>query len=119
MLSNSELAYMREAIDDLLPDTCNILSVTETNNGMGGVVQTWGTATAGVICRVDVTNLRSGEQVTGGSLKPFQQTILSLPYNTVITTSNRVEHDGTTYNVSMVNTNQSWIAVKRAYLERV
>ena len=77
MLSNSELAYMREAIDDLLPDTCNILSVTETNNGMGGVVQTWGTATAGVICRVDVTNLRSGEQVTGGSLKPFQQTILS------------------------------------------
>lgn len=122
MLSSRELEFMREAIEDLLPDTCDILQVTETPDGFGGVTQTWGTASNGtaVPCRMDIINRASdGETVSGAGIKAFQETILSMPYDTQITVTNRVQHNGTVYNVHSVNTGQSWIAVKRATLERV
>lgn len=120
MLSNAELTAMREAIEDLFPDTCNILTATETADGYGGVSRVWGTASANVACRLDVVN-RSGsdEQVGAASLRSFQETILSVPYNTTITTDSKVEHSGTTYNVTAINSGQSWIAVKRVTLEKV
>lgn len=121
MLSSADLASMRAAIAELLPDTCNILTLTYTSNGMGGGSETWGTASASVACRLDIQTgqVDKGELVYADALRPFQQTILSLPYNTTILTSDRVEHGGLTYNVSRVNTDQSWIAVKRVILERV
>lgn len=122
MLSSRELEFMREAIEDLLPDTCDILQVTETPDGFGGVTQTWGTAVSGtaVPCRLDIINRTSDrESIAGAGIKAFQETILSLPYDAQITVTNRVQHNGTIYNVHSVNTGQSWIAVKRAALERV
>jgi head-tail adaptor len=120
MLSNSELEYMREAIGQLLPDTCNILTVTNTPNGFGGMTQTWGTASASVACRLDIVNRgQDAESIQASGIRAYQEVMLSLPYDTTITTSQRVEHGGYTYNVHSVNTDQSWIAVKRAVLERV
>ncbi len=121
MLNSADLAYMRAAIAELLPDTCNILSVTYSPDGMGGNTETWGTVSASVACRLDIQTGQTskGEVVIADSVRPFQQTILSLPYSTTILTSDRVEHGGFTYNVSRVNTDQSWIAVKRVILERV
>jgi head-tail adaptor len=112
------LAAMRSAIADLLPDTCVILSITETPDGAGGVTQSWGTLSSGVSCRLDV---KSGmEQVAGGALVPYKRTMLSVPYDTTITEAHRVVHSGGTYNViAPPNTGQSWIAVKRVELERV
>jgi head-tail adaptor len=109
---------MREAIEDLLPDTCNLLAVSESADGQGGFSQTWGTASSSVACRLDVVTGR--EQMAGGALQPFIRTMLSLPYNTTITDAYRVEHGGITYAViAPPNTDQSWIAVKRVELERV
>lgn len=120
MLETADLAYMRDAIADLLPDTCNILSVTETADGFGGVSQSWGTASANVACRLDIVrDNQSDEAIAGASRRNFQETVLSLPYNTTISVSNRVEHGGYTYNVTANNTDQSWIAVKRVVLERI
>ena len=118
MLTSSELAYMREAIEDLLPDTCNLLTVTESADGQGGFSQTWGTASSSVACRLDVVSGR--EQVAGGALQPYIKTMLSLPYNTTITDAYRVEHGGITYAViAPPNNDQSWKAVARVELERV
>ena len=121
MLSNDELAYMREAIEELLPDTCDILQVTQVSDGFGGVTQTWGTAAAGtaVSCRLDIVSSRTNESVAGASVRAYQETVLSMPYNIVVSTTNRIKHDGLTYAVQSVNTGQSWIAVKRLTLERV
>ena len=120
MLSSNELAYMQESIAALLPDTCNILTVTESPDGFGGVTQTWGTASSNVACRLDVTNQIGTDEAAGGaSLKSYQQTILSVPYNTTVGNNYRIEHGGFTYNVTATNTDQSWIAVKRVTLERV
>lgn len=116
MLSNAELLSMRQVIALLLPDTCIISALTEVNNGMGGVTQTW-VASGTVSCRVDI---KSGkEEVIGDKLQAFQQTVLSVPYDTTINTTDHVVHGGVTYNVTQVNNDQSWIAVRRAMLERV
>ena len=119
MLSSQDLQYMRDSIALLFPDTCNILSVTETADGFGGVSQSWGTASASVSCRLDIVPTQTEEQVNGASLRNFQETVLSIPYSTSIAVTNRVEHGGYTYNVIATNTDQSWIAVKRATLERI
>lgn len=120
MLTNSELAYMREAIGQLMPDTCNLLTATNTPDGAGGVTTSWGTAFASVACRMDYTSgNRADESLTAFSVRPYSGFMLSVPYNTTIGTEYRVEHGGFTYNVQAVNTDQSWIAVKRVVLERV
>ena len=111
------LEYMRTEIEKLLPDTCNLLTVTETANGSGGVTQVWGTATAGVACRLDKKT--GGEQVTGAALSAYRGYMLSLPHDTTITEAYRVEISGVTYTVQSVNVGTSWQAVKRVEVEKL
>ena len=120
-IDSAMLSAMREAIAELLPDTCNLLTVTRSADGMGGNTETWGTASSSVSCRVDLQeNMMAGrEMVTSQSLRPYTEYILSIPYDTVITTDYRVEHSGATYAVISVNTEQSWMAVKRCRMEVV
>jgi len=116
-LTVKELAQMREDIEDLMPDTCNILSVAYTSDGEGGMAETWGTATANVACRIDY---RSGsEKMTGGAIQSYSKAVISLPYTTAITTKHRVKLDAYIWSVKSVNEGQSWDVVRRAELERV
>ena len=117
MLSAEELAHMRTGTGLLMPDTCNLLTLTTTPDGMGGYSEAWGTAAGTISCRLDITNKMDG--MGGASMREYQATILSVPYNTTIDVNYRVEHGGFTYNVTAVNNDQSWIAVKRVSLERV
>jgi hypothetical protein len=118
MLSALELETMRDSTELLMPDTCNILTATQSADGYGGIAQTWGTAAASVSCRLDILH-KTVSGVDGASLREYQETILSIPYNTTVDKDYRVEHGGYTYNVTAVNNDQSWIAVKRVFLERV
>jgi head-tail adaptor len=116
-LTARELAQMRADIEDLMPDVCDILSVTYVSDGEGGMTETWGTVSADVKCRVDY---RSGsEKMTGGAIQPYSKAVLSLPYSTTISTTNRVKMDAYVWSVLSVNNKQSWDAVRRAELERV
>ena len=88
-LTVKELAQMRADIEDLMPDTCDILSVAYTSDGEGGMAETWGTALANVACRIDY---RSGsEKMTGGAIQSYSKAVLSIPYNTAINSTNRVK----------------------------
>jgi hypothetical protein len=117
MLSTGELAFMRESIEQLMPDTCDILTVTETPNGQGGITETWATAYSGVKCRLD---MKTGSiPAVGGAVQQFTSYVLSLPYDTVIADVDRVEIDSVTYAVTSINDGQSWKAVKRVMLEVV
>lgn len=116
-LTARELAQMRADIEDLFPDTCDILSVAYTSDSEGGFAEAWGTATAGVHCRIDY---RSGtERMTGGAIQPYSKAVLSIPYNTTISKTNRVKSGSYTWAIVSLNDGQSWQAVKRAELERV
>ncbi len=46
-LTARELAQMRADIEDLFPDTCDILSVAYTADSEGGFAEAWGTAIFG------------------------------------------------------------------------
>lgn len=117
MLSVSDLEYMRDTVEQLFPDTCYILSVTETPNGMGGKTQSLGTAGTS-ICRLDMIENREPETMQGAGKKARQETILSMPYDVSVTTLNKILHSGITYNVQSVNTGASWKAETRCTLEK-
>jgi hypothetical protein len=119
-LSAAELNAMREAIDDLMPDTADVLQVTQVSDGAGGLTDTWGTASGGVAvpCRLDFPS-PGKESQSNASYVPFKVGVVSMPYGQLVTTANRLLISGETYDVKGVNNNQSWIGVKRLAVERV
>ena len=120
MLPDMELTQMRSDAELLMPDTCNLLAVTETADGYGGVSKTWGTVTASVACRLDnASKTRQAESLVAQSIQPFSEWVLSVPYGTGITTAMRVEVRDDTYNVIAEDVERSWLVVERAILEMV
>lgn len=117
-LTDSELAQIRSDIESLtMPDTCTVLTLTDTPDGAGGVSQALGTAYANVPFRLDAH--KGYEAVQGGeALRPYQEFIGSLPQSYAVTTAHRILHSGVTYNVIAVNAG-SWLGVKRVVLEKL
>ena len=115
LLSDAELTQMRADLEAYtMPGTCNILSLSIAIDS-GYAVETWGTASTGVACRLDH---RFGfEQVAGGAVQPFERWILTLPYNTTITEQNRVEIGSDTYSVKAVDPGKSWNVCVRAQVD--
>lgn len=119
ILSADDVKFMRSWVENnLMPDTCTILSRTLSNDGMGGGTVTWGTATAGVVCRLDRVN-QPTPAVAGAALQSFQSWVMTMPYDETITTQNRILHDGHTYNVTGIDDDKSWPVTIRVYLELV
>lgn len=120
MLSSADLQYMRDTSEELLPDTCTILSPTNAPDGYGGVEQTWGTVSAAVACRLDHRKtLSQDETIAGAAIQPFSSYMLTIPYDETIEEKYRIVHNSVTYNVVTVNTGQSWKAIKRCSVEKV
>lgn len=116
LLSSDELEYMRTAIEELLPDTCNILSATLSSDGAGGMTASWGTVGVAVPCRLDA--IRGNESVVGGGLAPQHAYVLTLAHDATIDTDDRVEIGTYTFTVVSIDLEKSWAACKRVYLER-
>lgn len=117
LLTSAELARMRTDIENLtLPDTCVIQSLTQTADGQGGHTESW-SAAGTVSCRLD--NGSGNKRNVAASLNPFSSWVLTVPQSTTITTASRVVHGGETYSVTAVSDTGSWLACKRAALERI
>jgi len=113
-ISSAELAQIRADIGELFPDTAYILSLTQTTDDAGGLVDTWGTAGT-ADCRVDY--LKGVQNMVGGAIVPFQKAIISMAYDETITPAYRVEIGDYTFSIEAVNVGQSWIGVKRVTAE--
>ncbi len=111
-LTDAELAQIRADVESLLPDTCDILSKTETIDSAGGFTTTWAVSSENVICRMDYSS--GVEQIAGGGLKPFTKMELYVPYDTTVTNENRVRWNGADYTINNVNGN-TWMGLK--YME--
>jgi len=118
-LTTNDLAWMRDALEELMPDTCAILTATNASDGQGGYTVTWGTASANVKCRVDPGKKEMYERLTGAKLEPFSWWQLTLPHDTTITAQSRVVVNGNTYNVVNHDDNKSWQATLRVALMKV
>lgn len=120
MLSNDAMGYMRSHIENnLLPDTCTILSLTQTPDGQGQFTETWGTVSTGVKCRLDRVAGYGSKRFEGASLQTYASLVLSLPYGTNITEQNHVLFGGNQYSVEAVDNEKSWAAVIRAELKEL
>ncbi|KKW11255.1 MAG: hypothetical protein UY48_C0022G0003 [Candidatus Gottesmanbacteria bacterium GW2011_GWB1_49_7] len=120
ILTAAEIASMRASLQDIaMPDLCNILNVTLTSDGQGGMTQTWGTANTDIPCRLDAVQMRGREQVAGAAIQAFHGYALHVPYNITITSANRVEHGGYTYEVKSVDFGKSWQLDKICEVERI
>lgn len=114
----TELALLRTDVEAVaLPDTCNLLTVTNVQDGQGGHTSTWGTATAGVACRLDAVSAK--EAMTAEAVQAHSRWTLTVPQATTITAAMRVEHGDNTYNIVGLADSGSWEVTKRAILERV
>jgi SPP1 family predicted phage head-tail adaptor len=117
VLTAAELASMQEAIGDLLPDTCDLLTSSYAADGQGGGTTTWGTVTASVACRLDY--VRGNERTAAGALQPFTGYVLTLPHDTTVTSAYRVVHNSITYTIQSVSSGTSWKSCVRAWLEKL
>lgn len=118
LLTLNDVAIMRDVIEEMLPDVCNILSESLASDGQGGATSTYGTIAARVPCRLDASNLQSNTlAVVAGAQREKHAYQLSVPYDTDISVGNHVEIGSEVYNVLSVNAGASWMAVGRATLE--
>lgn len=116
-LTNAELAAIRDAIETLLPDTCNVMSSTNVSDGQGGWTQTRGTVSAGVNCRLD---WRTGMSIqTGGAVSMYTGWVFSMPYDTTVNADHEIDHGGYSYSVKGVDGDKSWNAVLRVLVDRI
>lgn len=120
-LSASELAQIRADIANTFPDTCSILGKTSTSDGAGGWTDTAGTITGGtaVPCRIDFASGYGKESMSNATLTPFKSGVVSMAWDKTITTANQIQIGTVVYNITGVNTGQSWIGVKRCTVERL
>ena len=116
-VSDWEIEQIRADIEGLLPETCALLSPTETRGTDGGVLVTWGTAAASVKCRFDALN--GSEQTAAGGAQAFHGYTVTLPATTTVTERYRVVKGGVTYNVITVDPGKSWPGCVHVLVERV
>lgn len=116
MIDSTDLDFMRDAVERLMPSTAYILSVAYTSDGQGGLVEAWGTAGTAA-CRLDYTSGREYE--AGNAVKNYTGWMLTLPHDTAIAVTNRVQVNSATYAVISIDTPKSWNACIRAKLEAV
>lgn len=118
MLTATELAQLRQDVLETLPDTCRIERATITNTN-GNVSETWGTAVASAVCRLDPDNRRQEDAVLADRESGVARYLLSLAYDTDIRDGDRVVVNGRTYQASQIHENHTMRAVRRVRLTAV
>ena len=113
--TSADLTWMREEVEKAMPDTCNILSVTQTSNGRGGFTESWGTASASVSCRADAMIGADSDTVVGASERVYDRYVVTVPHDTTIAEGNRIEVNGYTLSVNSVDHPKSEATCLRVY----
>lgn len=117
LLSNSDIAWMRDTQEMALPGTVVIERVTLTVDGMGGFYEAWaavGTAIGRIYPR---TQTKAGETVEGAQLLSMTTWYGTLPVGTDVTAKDRLLYSGRTWEVIRVNNDEMWKTVVRCELE--
>lgn len=113
--TDADLSWMQDEVEKTLPDTCNILTMTKTSDGQGGWTESWGTATAGVACRVDAMASSDSDTVVGESERVYDRYVVTLPHDTTISEYNRIEVNDYTLSIDAVDHPKSEATCLRVY----
>lgn len=116
MLTDAELAAMREQAEEALPDSCVIQRKTRTSDGGGGGSVSWA-ASGTVDARVGQT--AGTEQLLDAQLVGQVDAILTVPHDADLRQADRAVVDGTTYEVLSILEHAAWTLSLRAAVKRV
>ncbi|MEJ5222844.1 MAG: phage head closure protein [Anaerolineales bacterium] len=97
-LSDSEITSIRETQKKYLPDTVYIQRLTRLSDGAGGWTEAWQTV-ATTKGRMAPSQRKYGEVVQGGALTAYSEYIVTLPYDTELQQDDRLQINGTQYEV--------------------
>ena len=100
-LTSAEIADLRTHAAEILIDTCNILEVTRTKDAYGGWVDSWGTATASVSCRLVPATQQGILSMLGEQPDRVSFYTWTVAYDQTVSLENRVEINSETYEIKL------------------
>lgn len=103
MLTPRELNELRTVAVLGLTDTCAIQRRTEVRSGLDRTY-TWADIATNVPCRIAEQGEIGREFEQGGSVVGSNELVLRLPFGTAVTNADRVNFNGTSYEVTRVLT---------------
>lgn len=112
MLTDKDLAQMRETANAALPDFAEIQRRTLTPDGYGNATETWEVIPA-VPCRITPDKNKKAEVEQAGVVTTIADFLVTLPYETVIRATDRLQINGTQYEVIGENPVTSWLVTKQ------
>lgn len=120
MITDGELTQLRSDVLETLLTTCTILRASATVDGNYLPGESWGTAAAGVRCRLDpYTNRQDSAGLVGGREANRSYFQLTLPWDADVDDGDRIAIDSATYELVLLHATHSGRVVKRATLAKV
>lgn len=116
-LDASELAWMREVIQEYLPDTCTIRQTTRVPDGMGGWTETY-TDVEDVPCRVDPVDVQARTALEGEQVTVHDLVRIVLAHDVGLDTDTYILWSGTWFDVVGVEDKATWLFCKAAVLRK-
>lgn len=110
MISAADLASMRSAMDQSLPDSCDVVRATIASDGAGGETTGWASV-ATVACRVSPATGREG--LIAAALASVGPWIVTVPAETDAGVTDRIAWRGRTFEISSVLAPSTWEIARR------
>lgn len=118
MLTQPELTQMRMTAEAALPDRGRIQRRTLAPDGYGNQTETWNAITW-VNCRIREDKTKTVEREQAGVMTAIGDFNLTVPWNTVIDSKDRIVINGTTYEIVKPVTDTSWRITRQLRAQKV
>lgn len=119
LVTADDIACLREAFTDALPDLGSISRPTDADDAFGGQTRTWATVATNVPCRLAPETRRPVEEVTGGRLAASGDVVITFAAGTDISERDRVAIGAWTFEVVGVRLRGALELTRRAVCVRV
>jgi head-tail adaptor len=116
MLTDQDLAGMRETVEQALPEVCTIERKQVVSDGQGGETVEWLPHLEDLPCRKDIGTGR--EELVAGRLVAIQPVRFVLPAGTDVTDEDRIVHAERVWEILAVD-DMSWELARVATSEDV
>lgn len=116
MLSATDLASARAALEESLPDTAIIKNPSWVSDGGGGGTTTF-TASGTVPCRI--MPVSGNERVEGARLNADTEYLVTAPYDAAVDKDSVLEIDSRVFSVTAVGEPRSWAVSLRVEAKEV
>lgn len=115
-----ETAANRAVQARYMPDACQIMRRSSTRDAYNEQVDTYAPVVT-VQCRIAQVVSRGGSEVVTGAnmLTGTPQFELTVPYDTDVRDSDRIQHNGTTYDVMDCGIAGTFATARRVILQRI